>query len=130
MFGAFVGALAGLAYLATARIVGGSIWRRGLAFGSLALLALGGLLYSSPFKDEAAGLGQLPLTIALFAPLLVLFGLAVAIIYRALDRRLLAGQGGRVASGLGAGLLLLPAVYVSAMLALMALLASGRLSLD
>lgn len=130
LLGAFGGIAVSLPYLAVRRFVPGGWLRRGLIFGVIALLALGYLVYQSPpFQDESAATGQLWLAIALFAPLLVIYGTVVAAVYEPLDRRLLRGQSGRLQSALAVALLLLPVIYEVGIGALMYLAATGRLSL-
>jgi hypothetical protein len=91
LFTAFVGVPAGLVFTAVRRFVSGPAWRQGLVFGVVVLLVLGTLLYRSPFQQEAVELGLLPLTIGMFGPLLLLAGVAVALVHGPLERRLPAG---------------------------------------
>jgi hypothetical protein len=129
---AFAGAVTGLGYLLPQQWVRGGWFRKGLILGGLVLLIHGYLLYQSPpFQSELAQLGHdaLPITVALFAPLLINYGIIVAATYTWLDRRLLLVRHGRLATWFGITLLLLPVIYEAGIGALIYLVATGRLQL-
>lgn len=130
LLGAFCGILVSLPYLAVRRVIPGGWRRRALGYGLLALLLLAAPVYLSPqFQEESRFTGQLGLAIALFAPLLVVFGATVAGAYEALDRRLLRAGQGRAATVLGVTLLLLPVLFAGGIGALLYLTSTGRIRL-
>ncbi len=130
LLGAFCGVLVSLPYLAVRRVVPGGWRRRALAYGLLALLLLAAPVYlSPPFQQESKSTGQLGLAIALFAPLLSVFGASVAGVYEALDRRLLRAGQNRAVTVLGVALLLLPVLYTVGIGILLYLTSTGQVRL-
>ena len=129
---AFAGAFTGLGYMLVQHLVPGGWFRKGIIFGALVLLIHGYLLYQSPpFKLELWRLGPdaLPLTIALFAPLLLCYGNIVAILYDLLDRQLLRGHHNRIGTIAAIALLAVPLIYEIVIGVLIYLIATEQLTI-
>ncbi len=74
--GFFIGLPAALVYAAVRQLIPGPGLWRGAAFGALLFVML--VLFPLPAARSAAGsVGQLPLTLSLFGPLFVLYGVVV-----------------------------------------------------
>jgi hypothetical protein len=130
MLGACMGILISLPYLAVRRLFRRGWLQRGLLYGLLVLLALGYLVYlSPPFQGEVAETGELGLAIALFAPLLVIYGIVVAAVYEFLDQRILRTTQRHIVAALSIGLLILPVIYEAGIGVLLYLTSTGKIRL-
>lgn len=115
IIGAMLGGMIGVIYAGLRRILPwGRIWKA-LILGVALLLTIGMLLYAGPLVQEGRP-EVVPLAMALFGGSLLIWGGLIEALYQPLDRRLLNGTQGRIASIITGIVMALPPLLFVAVL--------------
>ncbi len=120
LVGVFIGIPAGLIFVAIRKYLPGSGAWKSLMFGLLVLLVLGYPFYVGPLRGEAVP-GYEILAFVMFEGLLVVFGMAVAVVAGRLETYLPATARNRFSTALSVGTLAVPCSVEALIVALMIL---------
>ena len=120
LVGVFLGIPSGLVFVAIRRWLPHGLFLRACVFGLVVVSVLGYPFYVGPLRDEGI-LGHAYLAFFMFEGLLVLFGMAVAVVAAWLERRVPLPAQTRYASAIGVSTLAIPCGLAAAILALMSL---------